>query len=67
MGELTWHTQKCDQGCGLYLLLSNHKVLLMDGAQTCTYPSPSVNQYEVTHSDSHLCAQEKVKLALRIY
>ena len=40
--------------------------LLMDGAQTCTYPSPYVNQYEDIDNESNLGEKEKLTLELRI-
>ncbi len=59
-GELSYHATVCQAGSGMFLRLYNNRVILVDGGQACTYPSPYVNKYgeSVDISKSH----EKEKL-----
>eukprot|EP00826_Nyctotherus_ovalis_P008291 TRINITY_DN12140_c0_g1_i25.p1 TRINITY_DN12140_c0_g1~~TRINITY_DN12140_c0_g1_i25.p1 ORF type:complete len:837 (+),score=182.99 TRINITY_DN12140_c0_g1_i25:73-2583(+) len=62
IGELTWHAQECENGCGLYLKLSNNKVILLDKGQACTYQSPYVSRYEenVKEGEESLVLEQRI-------
>eukprot|EP00826_Nyctotherus_ovalis_P050302 TRINITY_DN614_c0_g1_i8.p1 TRINITY_DN614_c0_g1~~TRINITY_DN614_c0_g1_i8.p1 ORF type:complete len:282 (+),score=49.43 TRINITY_DN614_c0_g1_i8:365-1210(+) len=64
VGELTRHSQQCRSGCGMYIVLHNNKVVLIDGGQACIYPSPYISKYEKNSETSEEKETAKLEIAV---
>ena len=59
VGELTWHAEECENGCGLYLRLRGNKVIILDKGQARAYQSPYIGNLKEEVLESRIVEELK--------